>query len=89
MTLVIWVFCLFKSMKILFLFICVIQALFINAQSLIGLIDRDNSLSITNAEGQGVSIIGLSWGPGINKTSVMQLITIHLDGMNHPYLQPL
>ena len=69
MTLVIWVFCLFKSMKILFLFICVIQALFINAQSLIGLIDRDNSLSITNAEGQGVSIIGLSRGPGINKTS--------------------
>ena len=69
MTLVIWVFCLFESMKILFLFICVIQAFFINAQSLIGLIDRDNSLSITNAEGQGVSIIGLSRGPGINKTS--------------------
>ena len=69
MTLVIWVFCLFESMKIPFLFICVIQALFINAQSLIGLIDRDNSLSITNAEGQGVSIIGLSRGPGINKTS--------------------
>jgi len=56
-------------MKSLLLIVLVIQYPIIYPQSLVGLIDRDNSSSITYAEGQGITIIGLSRGSGINKTT--------------------
>lgn len=56
-------------MKCLLLIVLVVQYSIIYAQSLVGLIDRDNSSSITYAEGQGITIIGLSRGSGINKTT--------------------
>jgi hypothetical protein len=70
MTNVIWVFCLFVSMKILITFLLgIFYTLTLSAQSLIALIDRDNSSAVTNAEGQGVNVTGLSRGPGISKTT--------------------
>ena len=40
-----------------------------NAQSLIALVDRANTSGTTSAEGQGITVSGLSRGAGINHTS--------------------
>ena len=55
-------------MKSLLLIVLVVQYSIIYSQGFVGLIYRNNSSSITYAEGQGVTFIGLSCGSEINKT---------------------
>ena len=51
------------------LFFILYASLTSNAQSLIALVDRANTSGTTSAEGQGITVSGLSRGAGINHTS--------------------